>query len=387
MAGYQDMDRWFFARVLLLTLAVVAQADEAMRSSDLKSMDTVSDMVAARSASAAVDADGLPGSLWVRRPPKDAALHARRKELVRRYWQAGAHPQFVDRMVGGDIVGALEQLRKQALAGDPAAINLYADFVYWNCWSGRTTDQLDGYTASQMRESLTLPAADAEWFRTAFLQDIAFDKAVGTACRASVDVGHAFDLVGGLAKHGDSESLWLESETSSQIAEKQSLERAAAIAGSAQAQFEIAFTVLAGYQRELLGTGPDALDLGELLRESAPQIPQAEGNLATCLFYGCEGIAADPAAGVRTALTAAEHGFFEALLNIAPHLTPNQLDPIDVDAWKLIHASVEMQCGQSWSNVKAMRATLDALSALPRRSAAQRRAEQLWAQYGAGLGC
>ena len=83
-------------------------------------------------------------------------------------------------------------------------------------------------------------------------------------------------------------------------------------ANQADAQFQIAFIVLGGHQQELLGTGPDALDVGDLLRHSAEKIPQADGNLATCEFYGCAGIVADPTEGVRTALSAAEHGFPEA---------------------------------------------------------------------------
>jgi hypothetical protein len=175
--------------------------------------------------------------------------------------------------------------------------------------------------------------------------------------------------------------------TAGKMPERQQLLRAAAIAGSADAQFQIAFTVLGGYQEELLGTGPDALNIGDLLRESAEQIPQAEGNLAICEFYGCGGIAADPAAGIGTALSAAEHGFFDALLDIGPHLTPSQMDPTDLEAWKLIQASDDLQCGGSWSNVQAMKATLDALSSPAATAAARQRAEQLWAQYGAELGC
>jgi len=321
--------------------------------------------------------------------PKDAAQHARRKELARRYREAGANPQFLDRVVGGDVVGALKELRRQAQTGDPAAINLYGDFTYWNCFLHRTAEQLDSYAATQLQESNSLPPADGEWFRAAFMDDIAFDKSVVAACGEAVNVDEAFDMVDGRAKQGDAASLYLASMTARTNADRQRLLRAAAIAGSADAQFEIAFVVLGGHQSELLGTGPDALDLGDLLRQSAERIPQAEGNLAECEFHGCAGagIAADPAAGLRTALSAAEHGFFEALLDIAPHVPPSQLDPTDIEAWKLIQASVGLQCGGSWSNVEVMKATLAALSSPAGTAVARQRAEQLWARYGAGLGC
>jgi TPR repeat protein len=299
----------------------------------------------------------------------------------------GASHQFIARLVGGDVLGALNDLKKQAIAGDPTAINVYGDFTYWNCFVHRSPEQLDSYAAMQMQESRTLPATDAEWFREAFMEDIAFEKAVVAACSEVVNVDQAFDMVDERAKQGDSASLWLASMTVGKMAESQQLLRAAAIAGSADAQFEIAFVVLGGHQQELLGTGPDGLDIGDLLRQSAEQIPQAEGNLATCEFYGCAGIVADPAEGVRTALSAAEHGFSDALFSIGPHLTPSQLDSNDVEAWKLIQASVELQCGGSWSNVKAMKATLDALSSPAATDAARQRADQLLAQYGAELGC
>jgi TPR repeat protein len=327
------------------------------------------------------------GSLWVRRIPKDAARHARLKELTQRYGRLGASPQFIDRLVSGDVAGALRDLKKQALAGDPVTINAYGDFVYWNCFSHRSPQQLDSYTAMQMRESNALPASDAEWFREAFLDDTAFEKAVLDACKDVVDVDQASDLVEAQAKQGNGTSLWLESMTVGNQAESQQLMRAAASAGSADAQFEIAFVVLGGHQQELLGTGPDAFDVGDLLRQSAEQIPQAEGNLAICEFYGCAGIVADPTKGVRTALNAAEHGFPDALLDIGPHLSPSQLTPTDLEAWTLIQASVALQCGQGWSSAQAMKANLDTLSSAVATDAARQRAEQLWVQFGKDLGC
>jgi TPR repeat protein len=264
---------------------------------------------------------------------------------------------------------------------------VYGDFAYWNCLMHRSAEQLDGFAATQVRESWTLPAADAEWFRAAVAEDVAIGNAVAAACGEAVNVNQAFDMVDESAKQGDGANLFLSSMTANNMSDRQHLLRAAALAGSADAQFDIAFTVLGGYQKELLGTGPDALDIGDLLRESSQQIPQAEGNLAMCEFYGCGGIAADPAAGIRTAVSAAEHGFFEALLDIAPHLGPSQLDPTDIAAWKLIQASVDLQCGGSWSNVQAMRTTLEALSSPAATDTARQRAEQLWAQYGAELGC
>lgn len=327
------------------------------------------------------------GSLWVRGSPKEVERRAWRKQLERRYQRLGASQQFIDQMVDGNMVGALNILKKQALSGDPAAISVYGDFAYWNCFLHRSPEQLDSYAATQMRESRALPAADAEWFRAAFAEGVAVDKAVVATCSEAVNVEQAFDMVDESARQGDAANLFLSSMMTNSMVEKQQLLRAAAIAGSADAQFEIAFTVLGGYQRELLGTGADALNVGDLLRQSAEQIPQAEGNLAICEFYGCGGIEADPAAGIRTALSAAEHGFFDALLDIGPHLGVSQLDPTDVEAWKLIHASVDLQCGGSWSNVQAMRATLDALSSPAATDAARQRAEQLWAQYGAELGC
>jgi len=327
------------------------------------------------------------GSLWLRREPKDAVRHAWRKQWELRYRRLGASQQFIDQMADGNMVAALNNLKKQALSGDPAAIRVDGDFTYWNCFAHRSAEQLDSYAAIQMKESRSLPAADAEWFRAVFAEDVAFDKAVMAACSEVVNVDQAFAMVEESAKQGDGENLFLSSMTANMMAEQQRLLRAAAIAGSADAQFQIAFVVLGGHQPELLGTGPDALNVGDLLRQSAEQIPQAEGNLAICEFYGCAGITADPAAGIGTALSAAEHGFFDALLDIGPHLTPSQLDPTDIEAWKLIQASVNLQCGGSWSDVKAMRATLDALSSPAATDAARQRAEQLWAQYGVQLGC
>ncbi len=239
------------------------------------------------------------------------------------------------------------------------------------------------YARIQLQEAHSLPSADAEWFRKAFIDDMDYEKAIVAACGEAVDVDQAFDLVDQRAKQRDSTSLWLASMMAGNIAESQQLSRAAAIAGSADAQFDIAFTVLGGHQEELLGAGPDALNIGDLLRQSAEHIPQPEGNLAICEFYGCTGVGADPAEAVR----AARHGFFDALLDIGPHVSPSELDPTDLEAWKLIQASVNQQCGESWSTVQAMKSTLGALSSLATTDDARQRAEQLWVQYGVELGC
>lgn len=369
-------------------LGGVSTYDRGAMAATAESVSVVaSRSVAAGSGLVALRVKDPVGSLWVRRSPQEVVRRAWRKRLERRYRRLGASQQFIDQMAAGNMVGALSNLKKQALSGDPAAISVYGDFTYWNCFLHRSPEQLDSYATTQTRESWSLPAADAEWFRDAVAEDVTLDKAILAACREAVNVGQVFDMVDERAKQGDGTNLFLSSMTATNMRERQQLLRAAALTGSADAQFEIAFTVLGGYQKELLGTGPDALNVGDLLRQSAEQIPQAEGSLAICEFYGCGGIEADPPAAIRTALSAAEHGFFDAVLEIGPHLSPSQLDPTDFEAWKLIHASVDLQCGGSWSNVEAMRATLNALSSPVVTDAARQRAEQLWAQYGAELGC
>jgi hypothetical protein len=102
--------------------------------------------------------------LWVRPPAKYAARQARRKELRRRYGRFGGDQQFFDRMVTGDVVAALRDLKAKALAKDPASIDLYGDFVYWNCISHRSLEQMDSYAAMQMQEARSLSASDGAWF-------------------------------------------------------------------------------------------------------------------------------------------------------------------------------------------------------------------------------
>ena len=199
------------------------------------------------------------GSLWVRRSPKEAERRAWRKRLERRYLRLGASQQFIDHMIAGDMVGALNNLKKQTLAGDPAAIRVYGDFTYWNCFLHGGQGWPDIYATTQMQESRTLPDGDAEWFRNAVAEYVVVEKEVAAACKEAVNVGQVFDLVDESAKQGDPTNLYLSSMTANTISEEQQRLQAAAIAGSADAQFEIAFRVLGGHQKELLGTGPDAL--------------------------------------------------------------------------------------------------------------------------------
>ncbi len=349
--------------------------------------DAIAPPTTAGSGPATSGAKATQGSLWIRRPPADAARRAFAKELERRYRRLGASRQFIDQMANGDMVGALNDLKKQALSGDPAAISAYGSFAYENCIGHRRTDSMDSYSQRQMSDAGALPPTDAQWFRETYAATLSLEKAVVAACDETVDVDQALDLIHRSAKQSNATGLYLSSRTATTMTDMQQQLRGAAMLGSADAQLQIAFTVLGGHQKELLGTGPDALNVGDLLRQSAEQIPQAEGNLAICEFYGCGGIAADPATGIQTALSAAEHGDIAALLAIAPHLSPSQLDPTVIEAWTLMQAATDLQCGGSWSDAKAMKATLDTLSSPAATPAARQRAEQLWAQYGPQLGC
>ena len=132
-----------------------------------------SHLVATGSGPVALRVKDPVGSLWVRRSPKEAERRAWRKRLERRYRRLGASQQFIEQMVDGNMVGALNNLKKQALSGDPAAISVYGDFTYWNCFLHGTPEQVDSYAPIQSQESRTLPPADAEWFRDAVAEDVA----------------------------------------------------------------------------------------------------------------------------------------------------------------------------------------------------------------------
>jgi hypothetical protein len=98
-------------------------------------------------------------------------------------------------MVDGDLVGALKELKAKAAAGDPSAINIYGHFVYFRCATTRGLKVPNEYTESEIQGARVLPTADAEWFREALMEDIAFDQSIGAACTEVVDVDQAFALV------------------------------------------------------------------------------------------------------------------------------------------------------------------------------------------------
>ena len=85
--------------------------------------------------------------------------------------------------------------------------------------------------------------------------------------------------------------MWLMHNYSSNITEMQQWLRAAAAAGFAEGQYELAHDILAGQQGA--GAGSDAVNAGDLLRQAADVLPNAESRLAVCEYSGCGGVAVD----------------------------------------------------------------------------------------------
>jgi hypothetical protein len=331
------------------------------------------------------------GGLWVRPAPEVAAFHARRAGFSWILKQLGASDELVTRLVDGHLVAAIAELKKEASAGDPAAINILGEIAHQQCQLGRDEETLSSYEASEINRARALPPADAEWLSSALRADTAYDKQVAAMCKQFVDPDQVEIWVAARAGRGDAASLWLMHNLADNMHDMQQRLRDAAAAGFPEAQFELAWAIIGG-QAGAAGTGSEAANVGELLLQSADTLPRSETQLAVCEYYGCPGVSPDLNAAVTHAREAAQRGSIDGMIEIGPHLPPAQINPDEVAAWSIVRASLALHgCGTGGFSVREMKATTAVLSATSTSATARHLAEQYWQQYGpqimANLAC
>ena len=330
-------------------------------------------------------------SIWVRPSAEAASRNFRRAGFAWILRQLGASDRLLDRMADGDLEDAIKELKEQAAHGDASAINILGEIAYQRCYLGRDAATLDGYQASQLNQAGTLGAADAAWFGEALRSDVAYDKSVMAMCKRLIDPDQVFEWVAAQAKEGNGASQWLMANVGSNMHDRQERLRDAASAGFPEAQFELAWAII-GHQEGAAGSGADAANVGDLLRASADTIPRSEAQLAACEYSGCPGVTADLEAAVTHARDAARRGSIDGLLAIGPHLAASQMDPDEVMAWTVVHASLQLRgCDGNGFSVQWMQQTAATLSASNLSAGARALADQYWQQYGAqmmsNLGC
>jgi hypothetical protein len=328
-------------------------------------------------------------SPWVRPSAEVAARNFRRQGFAWILKQLGATDAQLNRLADQDILGVLLELKQKAQSGDPNSINILGQITLQNCRLGRNDDILEAHAASQIADAQGFPPQDAAWFSAAIHEDTAFDKRVNAACRQVIDQDEVLSWIRARAAQGDGASLWLLFTTAGNMTEMQQRLRDAAATGFPEAQFELAWAIIGGQQG---AAGADKVNAGDLLRQSADQLPRSEAELAVCEYSGCDGVAVDTDAAIKHAREAAQRGEIDAMLVMGPHLSAGQVDPNEVMAWGLVHASLVQQgCAGNGFSVREMKSTLGTLNANNITAQARELAEQYWSDYGkqmmANLGC
>lgn len=330
-------------------------------------------------------------SLWVRPSAEVAARNYRRQGFAWILRQLGASEEQLNRLADQDLLFVFAELKHKAQSGDAASINILGQIALQNCRLGRDDNILEAHAASQIADAHALPPQDAAWFTAAMHEDTAFDKRVNAACKQVIDQDEILSWIGARAAQGDGASQWLLFTTARSLAEEQQLLRDAAATGFPEAQFELAWAIIGG-QQGAAGTGALKVNAGDLLRQSADQLPRSEAELAVCEYSGCDGVAVDVDAAITHAREAAQRGAIDAILVMGPHLTAGQISPDEVMAWALVHASLVQQgCAGIGLSVREMKSTLGTLNANNITPQARILAEQYWqdyrAQMMANIGC
>jgi TPR repeat protein len=303
----------------------------------------------------------------------------------------GASEELLDRLADGELVSVLRDLKKRAQSGDPSAVNILGEFAYQKCHLGRSEEVIGGYASQQMAEARTLPTDDEPWFDQALNEDVAHDKAVAAVCKKEIDVDEVLAKVAAQAAGGDGASLWIMANTADNMIDMNQRMRDAAAAGFPEAQFELAWSLIAARSRAG-SADSDTTNVGELLRQASDSLSVAEGELAECEDAGCEGVTPNLASAISHAREAAERGSIDALISIGTHVPISVIDPDEVSAWALVQAGLRQQgCVGSGFDVRSMKSITSTLDAPAIRPTARSLADRYWKEYGAqirsNLGC
>ena len=344
-------------------------------------------------AGSSTSTDGGAGATTLGKRPKPAVTAAR-SERAGLAWimrQLGASDRLIDALAGRDIAGAVAELQRRALTGDPRAVNVLGEFAYQQCYLARSPATLDEFAGLERANARRLPSSDAAWFDATMHADLAYEQRVAAVCAREVNVPQIMTEVEAQANGGNAASAWLTSRYVDNLAESQQWLRMAAIEGFPQAQFELAWAIIA-HQSGAAGGGPSPVTAGAMLRASERALPTAQGELGVCEFYGCSGVAMDPQAAIRDARRAAERGDPDAMLAIGPKAQRSLIDPEEVSAWRIIAASLEQRgCRTGGINLIWMNDIETTLHGKPLDAAARALAHQYWSDYGARmmaeLGC
>jgi hypothetical protein len=329
-------------------------------------------------------------SLWVRPSPDVVSRNHRRSGFSWVLRQLGATESQLDRLTGGDASLLAKELKEKALAGDPASINMLGQLATLNCRASRGS--LAGFKKRQITEAQasSLSQPDKDWFAATMNDDIAFDQQIDSLCD-QIDRNEVLSWVTARANQGDGGSLWILSQGLPMPDMQQRLREASAD-GFALAQYSLAMFIVGGTEGAP-GNSPDKPNLLDLLTQSASAVPASKAELAVCEYFGqCAGIPIDIDAAIGNAREAAQEGSFAAVLTIGPHLPAGQMDPDEVEAWRLIDASVQQKgCAGPFFFVRSMQNITGTLNANTITPQARALAEVYWGDYGsqimASLGC
>lgn len=318
---------------------------------------------------------------WMRPSAIVAARNLRRARfaLLRGF---GASEKMVTRLTDGDILAVIQELKQQAQRGDAAAANILEYMAYSTCGFAGINGEGSPSQAQQLLDAQALPAQDTRWIRAAIQEKNTHDNQMVAACQQAIDKKEIEAWVTSSAASGNAASLWLLSRYSSNpnTAFREQKLMDAADAGFAQAQAFLAQGLMNGTAH--LPPGIADQSAANLLKVAADSLPFAESALAICEFRGCEGIEADIPSAVIHARDAAQHGSFDAIIQIGPQLQESQMDPDEVTAWNLTGAVLSQEgCSYGGLTVQWMTSAMSALKSNSTSDKAKALAERFWQNY------
>jgi hypothetical protein len=330
-----------------------------------------------------------PGALPPR--PQASVLH-RNLERASFQWifrRLGATDAQLSWIADGQFAELIGDLRSSVESGDARATAVLG-WLAERCRLLRGAEQQASWRQFNAARLQTLAAADLADYREVATRQDQWEQSFREACASQVDQDYVDRHLEEMAMRQDGASLWLLSRRSNNYAVGIRLIAEAAATGFAQAQYEFARSLLMDPDARKVVT--EALSPVTLLTGAAATVPEAQAELAQCLFDGCDLREPDHEAALQTAREAAAAGEPDAVFFLASRLSIGTLPADEVAAWRLFKSTLAAQGCYGDEDAAFGLEPRGSSAPAPLPSAAARTlAVKFWQRYGmqaaARLGC
>jgi hypothetical protein len=276
---------------------------------------------------------------------------------------------IADRLSRAEVPATVSELEGRAAKGDVAANVALVRTQHWCAGLARPPNPPLEQTAQQLREAL--PPEELPDALGVLAAEQAFNQSAAAACsQARFAFQEIERRLRAAAAAGDAVSASELARFTRDASKREAFLEAAAEAGYAPAQYQLAVNRLFAVQRGETTEKVDTIRL--LLKQAGQTLPAAKVDLANCMATGCDGHPADTATAAAFAVDAARDGAANAFAGMLRMPWRSSLDAAEIAAWQRFAERLN----EAGCNGTAYLATKTGLSRINAQFAAALSAEQ-----------